>query len=85
MPIYHGTTPETGAAMPVTNIKPSNILVTMRDGDEPTDVRLLQIIFDAAGVRCSRQTDPAVGRYTIRPHGLSVGREIATLKAFVRI
>ncbi len=26
----------------------------------------------------------AVGRYTIRPHGASVGRECATLKAFVR-
>ena len=26
----------------------------------------------------------AVGRYTIRPHGLSAGRECATLKAFVR-
>ncbi len=26
----------------------------------------------------------AVGRYTIRPHGASAGRELATLKAFVR-
>ena len=26
----------------------------------------------------------AVGRYTIRPHGVSVGRELATIKAFVR-
>ena len=26
----------------------------------------------------------AVGRYTIRPHGVSVGRELATVKAFVR-
>ena len=25
-----------------------------------------------------------VGRYTIRPHGVSEGRECATLKAFVR-
>jgi mannose-6-phosphate isomerase class I len=27
----------------------------------------------------------AVGRYTIRPHGVFAGREIATLKAFVRV
>jgi mannose-6-phosphate isomerase class I len=27
----------------------------------------------------------AVGRYNIRPHGASVGRELATLKAFVRV
>ena len=26
----------------------------------------------------------AVGRYTIRPHGLAVGKECATIKAFVR-
>jgi hypothetical protein len=26
----------------------------------------------------------AVGSYTIRPHGLSAGKECATIKAFVR-